>query len=66
MGPAPTSVKSQMKHIFTIIHTAKLVGALLLAPLAGLAASEAPKPNIIFIFADDWGWATLVATTIHT
>lgn len=59
MGPAPTSVKSQMKHIFTIIHTAKLVGALLLAPLAGLAASEAPKPNIIFIFADDWGWGDL-------
>lgn len=59
MGAAPASVKSQMKHIFTITQTAKLVGALLLAPLAGLAAAEAPKPNILFIFADDWGWGDL-------
>lgn len=40
-----------------------LLVALLLAPLPGLctAASPAPatKPNIVFIFADDWGWGDL-------
>ncbi len=35
--------------------------ALLLAPLAALPAADAPqpKPNIVFIFADDWGWGDL-------
>jgi len=36
--------------------------ALLLAPLAVLhavGAPEAPRPNIVFIFADDWGWGDL-------
>jgi N-acetylgalactosamine-6-sulfatase len=46
----------------TTIRTAMLT-ALLLAPLAALHAADAPKPaskpNIIFIFADDWGWGDL-------
>ena len=30
------------------------------ASLGGRAAvSEEPKPNILFIFADDWGWGDL-------
>lgn len=29
------------------------------APLARLAAAESSKPNIIFIYADDWGWGDL-------
>ena len=36
--------------------------ALLLAPLAALRAADpaaASKPNIVFIFADDWGWGDL-------
>ena len=33
--------------------------ALLFAPLAALRAAGAPKPNILFIFADDWGWGDL-------
>jgi N-acetylgalactosamine-6-sulfatase len=36
--------------------------ALLLAPLAASPAADAPKgakPNIVFIFADDWGWGDL-------
>ena len=36
-------------------------GSLALAPLAALHAADAPakKPNIVFIFADDWGWGDL-------
>ncbi len=40
-------------------HTLMLLTALLLAPLASLHAAEASKPNIVFIFADDWGWGDL-------
>ncbi|MCX8496348.1 MAG: sulfatase-like hydrolase/transferase [Akkermansiaceae bacterium] len=42
-----------MKHTFTLLTT------LLLAPLAALQAADAPKPNIVFIYADDWGWGDL-------
>ncbi len=40
-------------------NTITLVTALLLAPLATLNAAETSKPNIVFIFADDWGWGDL-------
>ena len=46
-----------MKHAIT------LLAALLLAPLAALQAADpaaASKPNIVFIFADDWGWGFVV------
>lgn len=39
-----------------------LLIALLLTPLAALRAAEttqSKKPNIVFIFADDWGWGDL-------
>lgn len=49
----------RIKPMFTISHTVKLLTALLLTPLAGQAALESPKPNILFIFADDWGWGDL-------
>ena len=41
--------------------TLTLLATLLLAPLAALHAANAPKPrpNIVFIFADDWGWGDL-------
>ncbi len=40
-------------------HTAKLIVSFLLASFTGLAAAESSKPNILFIFADDWGWGDL-------
>ncbi|MSR43585.1 MAG: N-acetylgalactosamine-6-sulfatase, partial [Pedosphaera sp.] len=40
-------------------HTLALLTALLLAPLAALHAAAPSKPNIVFIFADDWGWGDL-------
>ena len=47
-----------MKHSFSL----SVVG-LLLAPLGLLHAADTPtptaKPNIVFIFADDWGWGDL-------
>ena len=36
-------------------RTLALISALLLAPLAGLAAAPATKPNIVFIITDDQG-----------
>jgi len=42
-----------MKHILPTIV------ALLLSTLAALHAADTPKPNIVFIFADDWGWGDL-------
>ncbi len=36
-----------------------LITALLLAPLAALPAAEKSKPNIVIIYADDWGWGDL-------
>lgn len=36
-----------------------LVLALTFTPLATLHAAAPPKPNIVFIFADDWGWGDL-------
>lgn len=35
----------------------RLLAALLLVPLAALAAAEPPRPNVLFILADDLGWA---------
>ena len=33
---------------------------LLLATLTALSALQAaPRPNILFLFADDWGWGDL-------
>ena len=40
-------------------YTLILLTALLLAPLASLQAADATKPNIVFIYADDWGWGDL-------
>ena len=40
-----------MKALLTI--------ALILTCTTPLRAADAPKPNIIFIFADDWGWGDL-------
>lgn len=31
----------------------------LLLPLTSLLAADSSKPNIVFIFADDWGWGDL-------
>ena len=45
--------------------TLTVLTVLLLAPLAAISAADAPepdgkvKPNIVFIFADDWGWGDL-------
>ena len=39
------------------------MAALLLVPLAALNGGDAPKrqgkPNILFIYADDWGWGDM-------
>ena len=40
-------------------RTLTLLLVLWLAPLAALQAADAPKPNIVFIYADDWGWGDL-------
>ncbi len=40
-------------------NTIAIVFALSHATLAGLSAREPSKPNIVFIFADDWGWGDL-------
>jgi len=42
-------------------HPAPLLAFLLLLPLAGLSAADAPakKPNIIVILSDDQGWADI-------
>lgn len=43
-------------------HPLILLTALLLAPPGALdimAAPDGPRPNILFIFADDWGWGDL-------
>ena len=40
--------------------TIAILTALVLALPAGLSGADAPsKPNIVFIFADDWGWGDL-------
>lgn len=46
-----------MKHILT------LTAALLLVPLTALRAAEstAPKPNFVYIMADDFGWGDISA-----
>ncbi len=45
----------------TMRHTLTLLAALLLAPLASLHAAAPAKPNIIFILADDLGFAEIGA-----
>ena len=40
-------------------HTFALLCPLLLTPLVALHAADTPKPNIVFIYADDWGWGDL-------
>ena len=39
--------------------TLALLAALVLAPFARLAAAESVRPNIVFLYADDWGWGDL-------
>lgn len=41
-----------MRHTFTLLTA-------LLLTLSSLAAAENNKPNIVFIYADDWGWGDL-------
>ncbi len=54
---------SRVSPISRGVKQAVLVLITLLAPLAALHATEIPqpasKPNIIFIYADDWGWGDL-------
>jgi N-acetylgalactosamine-6-sulfatase len=44
-------------------RTLALFAALLPGFVSALSAADAPKPagkpNIVFIFADDWGWGDL-------
>ena len=43
--------------LFSPTRLAWVVGAaMLLLPSARLAAAEPPRPNILFIIFDDWGW----------
>lgn len=44
-----------MKTITAIL----LVSAFAMAPAIHATAATTPKPNIVFIFADDWGWGDL-------
>lgn len=39
--------------------TIALIFALMQAPLAIVFAADTSQPNIVFIFADDWGWGDL-------
>ena len=39
--------------------TPALLAVLVFAPFARLTAADRAKPNIVFIFADDWGWGDL-------
>ncbi|MFN0080500.1 MAG: sulfatase-like hydrolase/transferase [Prosthecobacter sp.] len=40
-------------------YSVVLLASLLLSPLAGPALQAQSKPNIVFIYADDWGWGDL-------
>ena len=42
-----------------IIKTPSLLVFALVSFLASSALAETPRPNIVFIFADDWGWGDL-------
>ncbi|TWU39963.1 Choline-sulfatase [Novipirellula aureliae] len=48
-----------MKNVSTIFCAILLLIANLAAASAGLAAGERSKPNIVFIFGDDWGYGDL-------
>ena len=49
--------RNNMKNPLPILLGALVISALV--PLTKLAATEPAKPNIIFIFADDWGYGDL-------
>ncbi|TWU44222.1 Arylsulfatase [Novipirellula aureliae] len=62
-----------MKTVINALKSALLLAGLLHAPLATLQAADTPpptaKPNIVFIYADDWGWGDLSchgSTWVHT
>ncbi|MCX6854980.1 MAG: sulfatase-like hydrolase/transferase [Verrucomicrobia bacterium] len=38
-----------------------LLSALLLSTLASLQAADSPKPNVVYLFADDLGWSDISA-----
>ena len=42
-------------------HSLFAVAALLFAPLAALHAANSPKPNVVYLLADDLGWSDISA-----
>ncbi len=42
-------------------HSLFALAALLFTPLAALHAADSPKPNIVYLFADDLGWSDISA-----
>ncbi|TWU32512.1 sulfatase-like hydrolase/transferase [Novipirellula artificiosorum] len=52
-----------MKSIINTLKPTLLLAALLLTPRTALPAADTPppatQPNIVFIYADDWGWGDL-------
>lgn len=49
------------KRLCLMKHTIFALAALLLAPLAALDAADSPKPNVVYLMADDVGWGDISA-----
>lgn len=49
-----------MRRLFSVLAPVlTFIAALAPVPHLPLNAANAPKPNIVFIYADDWGWGDL-------
>jgi hypothetical protein len=60
-NPRPAPIAAHILSLMPIFRSLFLVSLALLLSVSAVAAAKPMPPNIVFIFADDWGWGDLAS-----